>query len=74
VADHRKREVTKLLFEEFENTVKGKWGFEPDPIKAAKLMIEHIDKKRKLWALTKPESVSSSIWPNAVNWMRPDGY
>ncbi len=38
-------EVTKHLFEEFENTFKGKWGFEPDPMKAAKLMIEHIDKK-----------------------------
>src|SRR5512136_2230577 len=46
-------EVTKLLFEEFENTVKGKWGFEPDPIKAAKLMIEHIDKKRKALGIDK---------------------
>jgi len=24
-----------------------KWAFEPDPIKAAHLMIDHIDKKRK---------------------------
>ncbi len=46
-------EVTKLLFEEFENTVKGKWGFEPDPLKAAKLMIEHIDKKRKALGIDK---------------------
>ncbi len=46
-------EVTKLLFEEFENTFKGKWGFEPDPIKAAKLMIEHIDKKRKALGIDK---------------------
>jgi carbon-monoxide dehydrogenase catalytic subunit len=46
-------EVTKLLFEEFENTLKGKWGFEPDPIKAAKLMIEHIDKKRKALGIDK---------------------
>jgi carbon-monoxide dehydrogenase catalytic subunit len=46
-------EVTKLLFEEFENSVKGKWGFEPDPIKAAKLMIEHIDKKRKALGIDK---------------------
>ena len=47
------QEVTKLLFEEFENTFKGKWGFEPDPIKAAKLMIEHIDKKRKALGIDK---------------------
>jgi len=46
-------EVTKLLFEEFENTFKGKWGFEPDPLKAAKLMIEHIDKKRKALGIDK---------------------
>ena len=46
-------EVTKLLFEEFESTFKGKWGFEPDPIKAAKLMIEHIDKKRKALGIDK---------------------
>lgn len=46
-------EVTKLLFEEFENTFKGKWGFEPDPQKAAKLMIDHIDKKRKALGIDK---------------------
>ena len=46
-------QVTKLLFEEFENTFKGKWGFEPDPIKAAKLMIDHIDKKRKALGIDK---------------------
>ena len=46
-------EVTKLLFEEFENTFKGKWAFEPDPMKAAKLMIEHIDKKRKALGIDK---------------------
>jgi carbon-monoxide dehydrogenase catalytic subunit len=45
--------VTKHLFEEFENTFKGKWGFEPDPIKAAKLMIGHIDKKRKALGIDK---------------------
>jgi carbon-monoxide dehydrogenase catalytic subunit len=46
-------EVTKLLFEEFENTFKGKWGFEPDPMKAAKVMIDHIDKKRKALGIDK---------------------
>ena len=46
-------EVTKLLFEDYENIVKGKWGFETDPIQAAKLMIEHIDKKRKALGIDK---------------------
>src|SRR4030067_516603 len=46
-------EVTKYLFAGFENTLKGKWGFEPDPIKAAKLMIEHIEKKRKALGIDK---------------------
>jgi len=40
-------ELTKYLFEGLEETLKGKWAFEPDPIKAAQLMIAHIDKKRK---------------------------
>jgi anaerobic carbon-monoxide dehydrogenase catalytic subunit len=46
-------QVTKLLFEEFEQTFKGKWGFETDPLKAARLMIEHIDKKRKALGIDK---------------------
>ncbi len=40
-------ETTKFLFEEYEDILKAKWYFEPDPIKAAKWMIDHIDKKRK---------------------------
>jgi carbon-monoxide dehydrogenase catalytic subunit len=39
--------VTKYLFEKYEETLKGMWAFEQDPIKAAQLMIAHIDKKRK---------------------------
>jgi len=46
-------EVSKLLFEELEEIVGGKWAFEPDPEKAAKLMLEHIDKKRKALGLDK---------------------
>ena len=46
-------EVTRFLFEDFEKTLKGKWGFEPDPLKAAKLMIDHIDKKRKALGIDK---------------------
>ena len=31
----------------------GKWAFEADPIKAAQMMIEHIDKKRKTLGIDK---------------------
>lgn len=39
--------VYKFITEELENLVGGKYAFEPDPFKAAKLIIEHLDKKRK---------------------------
>ena len=45
--------VTKHLFEEHEEMFGGKWAFEPDPVKAAHLMIEHIDKKRKALGIDK---------------------
>ena len=45
--------VTKHLFEEHEEMYGGKWAFEADPIKAAHLMIEHIDKKRKALGIDK---------------------
>ena len=46
-------EVSKLLYEELEEMVGGKWAFEPDPEKATKLMIDHINKKRKALGLDK---------------------
>ena len=46
-------ELTRHLFEEMEETLGGKWAFEPDPEAAAKLMIEHIDKKRKALGIDK---------------------
>lgn len=46
-------EMCKLLFEEMEELVGGKWAFEPDPLKASQLMIAHIDKKRKALGLDK---------------------
>jgi carbon-monoxide dehydrogenase catalytic subunit len=42
-----------LLFQRMEETLKGKWALEQDPIKGAQLMIEHIDKKRKALGLDK---------------------
>ena len=47
------KKLTKLLFEELENNYGGKWAFEPDPIKTAKLIIDHIDKKRKALGIDK---------------------
>jgi anaerobic carbon-monoxide dehydrogenase catalytic subunit len=47
------KEVTDYLFKDFEAIYGGKWAFEPDPIKAANLMIAHIDKKRKALGLDK---------------------
>ena len=45
--------VTRHLFEEYEDMYKGMWAFEPDPVKAAHLMIAHIDKKRKALGIDK---------------------
>lgn len=45
--------LTKHLFEEFEEIYKGMWAFEQDPVKAAQLMIAHIDRKRKALGLEK---------------------
>jgi carbon-monoxide dehydrogenase catalytic subunit len=46
-------EMCKLMYEGLEDILGGKWGFEPDPEKAAKLMIAHIDKKRRALGLDK---------------------
>lgn len=40
-------EVTKFLTEELEDIVGGKFSFEADPVKAARGMIEHMNKKRE---------------------------
>lgn len=39
--------VANYLCKDLEKIVGGKYAFEPDPLKAARLMIEHIDKKRE---------------------------
>ncbi|MGQ9700600.1 MAG: anaerobic carbon-monoxide dehydrogenase catalytic subunit [Candidatus Bipolaricaulaceae bacterium] len=44
----------RLLTEELEELVGGKFAFEPDPIKAAHLMIEHIERKRHALKLPAP--------------------
>ncbi|MBC8429591.1 MAG: anaerobic carbon-monoxide dehydrogenase catalytic subunit [Dehalococcoidia bacterium] len=47
------KEVTEHLFKDFEEMYGGMWAFEPDPIKAAELIIAHIDKKRKALGIDK---------------------
>jgi carbon-monoxide dehydrogenase catalytic subunit len=43
----------KHLFGELEELGMGKWGFATDPFDIAKLMIDHIDKKRKALGIDK---------------------
>lgn len=43
----------KHLFEELETMGFGKWGFAIDPYEMAKMMIDHIDKKRKALGIDK---------------------
>ncbi len=43
----------KLLFEGLEEQGLGKWGFSPDPKEMARMMIAHIDKKRKALGIDK---------------------
>ncbi|MFC2052086.1 anaerobic carbon-monoxide dehydrogenase catalytic subunit [Chloroflexota bacterium] len=47
------KEFTNHLFKDMEEMYGGKWDFQPDPIKAAQLMIAHIDKKRKALGIDK---------------------
>ncbi len=45
--------LTRYLTEEIEKDVGGKWAFERDPIKAAHMMIEHIESKRDALGINK---------------------
>jgi anaerobic carbon-monoxide dehydrogenase catalytic subunit len=47
------KEVTNFLFKDMEELYGGKWAFEPDPLKQAKLVIDHIDRKRKALGIDK---------------------
>jgi len=47
------QELTNYLFKDFEDIYGGMWAFEPDPIKAAHLIISHIDKKRHALGIDK---------------------
>ena len=43
----------KLLFEGLEEGGLGKWGFSADPYEMARMMIEHIDRKRQALGIDK---------------------
>jgi len=43
----------KLLFEGLEELGFGKWGFSADPYEMARMMIAHINKKRKALGIDK---------------------
>ncbi|MBN2076104.1 MAG: anaerobic carbon-monoxide dehydrogenase catalytic subunit [Dehalococcoidales bacterium] len=47
------KEVTDYLFKEMEHIYGGKWDFELDPYKMAKMVIDHIDSKRKALGIDK---------------------
>ncbi|MFZ2071727.1 MAG: anaerobic carbon-monoxide dehydrogenase catalytic subunit [Halobacteriota archaeon] len=47
-----------LLFNEFEDFLGGKWAFEKDPVRMAKIMVEHIDKKRKKLGIDKTMDIT----------------
>jgi carbon-monoxide dehydrogenase catalytic subunit len=45
--------LTRYLTEEMETEVGGKWAFERDPIKAAELILAHIESKRDTLGINK---------------------
>jgi carbon-monoxide dehydrogenase catalytic subunit len=45
--------TTEILFEKMNEIYGGNWAYEPDPVKAAQLMIAQIDKKRKALGIDK---------------------
>ncbi len=45
--------LTKYLFEDIGNELGGNWAFDPDPVRMAKLMLDHIDEKRKKLGIDK---------------------
>lgn len=48
------QQVVDLLTQDFEKSFGATWAFEPDPIQAARLMIDHIDRKRAELGLPLP--------------------
>jgi len=47
------KRLTEYLFSGIEGELGGKWAFEADPVKTARLMIDHIDAKRHALGIDK---------------------
>jgi carbon-monoxide dehydrogenase catalytic subunit len=52
-------EMTELLVSGAEDVVGGKFAVEPDPVKAAEVIIQHVDQKRVDLGLPVPELVAA---------------
>jgi carbon-monoxide dehydrogenase catalytic subunit len=44
---HGSPNMTKFVTQDVEAITGGKWAFEPDPIQMARVVIEHMDRKRQ---------------------------
>ena len=61
--------VTKFLCEDIEEIFGGKFAFEADPIKAAHMILDHIDTKRKALKLAPPmypQPYQGKVYTNAT--------
>ena len=50
---HGSENVSNYLFNEIENDTGGKWAAESDPVKAADMILEHIESKRDALGINK---------------------
>ncbi len=73
--------VVELLTKTFAKHFGATWAFEPDPVKAAHLMIDHIDRKRRDLGLPppmhevpyKPKTVEQAAGAASVSGAAPAG-
>ncbi|MFQ5855032.1 MAG: anaerobic carbon-monoxide dehydrogenase catalytic subunit [Anaerolineae bacterium] len=60
------RRVYEFITDELEELVGGKFVFEPDPVKAAKVILDHIDRKRAELKLRPPMYVAEHSYRGAA--------
>jgi carbon-monoxide dehydrogenase catalytic subunit len=58
--------VYKFITEELEELVGGRFVFEPDPVKAAEIILEHLDRKRAELKLPPPMYASEHTFRGAA--------
>ncbi len=61
------KQLTDYVCNGMEDDFGGKFAFEPDPIKASRLIIDHIDKKRQALGLAAPmyPQPYMGVWPES---------